>query len=153
MLKVAFCDDDLSILNEITVFGQIINFGAWSYPITLLFILGCVNIINLIDGLDGLSSGITSIFLTTMGAIAFIQGRQGTLEITLIFIMLGSVLGFLLHNFNPAKIFAGDTGSIPGSGSSLGEGHVNPIQYPCLGIPMDREVWWATVHEVTKSQT
>lgn len=100
------------LLNEITVFGQIIDFGIWAYPITLIFILGCINVINLIDGLDGLSSGITSIFLTTMGVIAFIQGRQGTLEITLIFIMLGAVLGFLLHNFNPAKVFAGDTGSM-----------------------------------------
>lgn len=100
------------LLNEVTVFGQIIEFGIFSYPITLLFILGCVNVINLIDGLDGLSGGITSIFLTTMGIIAFLQGRQGTLEITLIFIALGSVLGFLLHNFNPAKIFAGDTGSM-----------------------------------------
>ena len=100
------------LLNEVTVFGQIIEFGIFAYPITLLFILGCVNVINLIDGLDGLSGGITSIFLTTMGIIAFLQGRQGTLEITLIFITLGSVLGFLLHNFNPAKIFAGDTGSM-----------------------------------------
>lgn len=100
------------LLNEITVFGQTFNFGIWSYPITLLFILGCVNVINLIDGLDGLSSGITSIFLATMGIIAFIQGRQATLEITLIFIMLGATMGFLLHNFNPAKIFAGDTGSM-----------------------------------------
>lgn len=100
------------LLNEITVFGQCIKFGIWAYPITLGFILGCVNVINLIDGLDGLSSGITSISLATIGIIAFIQGRQGTLEITLVFIMLGSVLGFLLHNFNPAKIFAGDTGSM-----------------------------------------
>ncbi len=100
------------LLNEVTVFGQVFNFGIWSYPITLFFVLACINIINLIDGLDGLSGGITSIFLATMGVIAFVQGRQGTLEITLIFIMLGAVMGFLLHNFNPAKIFAGDTGSM-----------------------------------------
>lgn len=100
------------LLNEISVFGQVFEFGIWAYPITLVFILGCVNVINLIDGLDGLSSGITSIFLATMGVIAFIQGRQATLEITLIFIMLGATGGFLLHNFNPAKIFAGDTGSM-----------------------------------------
>lgn len=100
------------LLNEVTVFGQVFNFGIFAYPITLIFILGCINVINLIDGLDGLSSGITSIFLATMGIIAFIQGRQATLEITLIFIMLGATSGFLLHNFNPAKIFAGDTGSM-----------------------------------------
>lgn len=100
------------VLREITAFGHVFEFGVWAYPVTLIFIIGCVNVINLIDGLDGLSSGITSIFLATMGIIAFIQGRQATLEITLIFIMLGATSGFLLHNFNPAKIFAGDTGSM-----------------------------------------
>ena len=48
---------------------------------------------------------------------------------------------------------AGDTGLIPGSGSSPGEGNSHPLQYSCLGNPMDREAWWATVHGVTKSQT
>ena len=45
------------------------------------------------------------------------------------------------------------TGSIPGSGRSLGEGNGNPLQYSRLGNPMDREAWWATVHGVTKSWT
>ena len=48
---------------------------------------------------------------------------------------------------------AEDAGSIPGSGRSPGEGNGNPIQYSCLGIPMDRGAWMATVHVVTKSQT
>ena len=45
---------------------------------------------------------------------------------------------------------AGDMGSIPESGRSLGEGHGNPLQYSCLENPMDRGAWWATVHRVTK---
>ena len=45
---------------------------------------------------------------------------------------------------------AGDLGSMPGLGRSPGEGNVNPLQYSCLGNPMDREAWWATVHEVAK---
>ena len=48
---------------------------------------------------------------------------------------------------------AGDLGSIPGSGRSLGEGNGNPLQYSCLENPMDREAWWATVHGVAKSWT
>ena len=44
----------------------------------------------------------------------------------------------------------GDPGSIPGSGRSLGEGNGNPLQYSCLGNPMDRGAWWATVHGVSK---
>ena len=45
---------------------------------------------------------------------------------------------------------AGDVGSILGSGRSLGEGNGNPFQYSCLGNPMDRGAWQATVHGVTK---
>ena len=45
---------------------------------------------------------------------------------------------------------AGDMGSITGSGRSPGEGNGNPLKYSCLGNPMDREAWGATVHEVTK---
>ena len=47
----------------------------------------------------------------------------------------------------------GDMGSIPGLGRSPGEGNGNPLQYFCLGNPMDRVDWWATVHGVTKSLT
>ena len=43
--------------------------------------------------------------------------------------------------------------SVPGSRRSPGEGNGNPIQYSCLGNPMDRRTWWAVVHGVTKSQT
>ena len=46
-----------------------------------------------------------------------------------------------------------DTGSIPGSGRSPGEGHSNPLQYSCLENSMDRGVWWTIVHGVAKSQT
>ena len=45
---------------------------------------------------------------------------------------------------------AGDPGSIPGLGRSAGEGNGNPLQYSFLENPMDREVWWATVHGVTR---
>lgn len=99
------------LLTEITIFNNTINFGIFSYPITMFFILGCTNVIRLIDGIDGLSSGISSIFYLTMGIIAFFQGRVDTLEITLSFIMLGSTAGFLVHNFYPAKLFAGESGS------------------------------------------
>ena len=99
------------LLTEINVFGNIINFGVFAYPITIFFILGCTNVIRLIDGIDGLSSGISSIFFLTIGIIAFFQGRVDTLEITLAFIMLGATLGFLVHNFYPAKLFAGESGS------------------------------------------
>lgn len=99
------------LLTNITVFGYEIEFGILSYPITIFFILGCVNVIRLIDGVDGLSSGISAIFFLTIGIIAFFQGQVQTLEITLTFIMLGSTAGFLVHNFYPARLFAGEAGS------------------------------------------
>ena len=102
------------LLDNITAFGFSINFGILAYPITLLFIVACSNIINLIDGLDGLSGGICSIFYITIAIIGFFQGRSGSLVMILTLIMLGSTLGFLVHNFHPAKIFAGDCATFMG---------------------------------------
>ena len=72
-------------------------------------------------------------------------------------ILLNSVIslkgfpgGLVVKNL-PAN--AGDAGLIPGLGRSPGGGNGNPLQYSCLGNPMDRGAWWAAVHEVTKSQT
>ena len=48
---------------------------------------------------------------------------------------------------------AGAIGSIPGLGRFPGEGNGSPLQYSCLGNPMDRGAWWATVHKVAKSLT
>ena len=48
---------------------------------------------------------------------------------------------------------AGDSGLIPQSGRSPGEGNGNPLQYSCLENPVDRGAWWASVHRVTQSQT
>ena len=45
---------------------------------------------------------------------------------------------------------AGHTGSVPGSGRSPGEGNGNPLQYSCLGNPINRGAWWAIVHGVAK---
>ncbi len=100
------------VLNDITVFGQYIEFGIFAYPITILFVVACTNVINLIDGLDGLSGGISSIFFLSTIVICFFQERFTGLEYTLALISLGSTLGFLFHNFNPARIFAGDSGAM-----------------------------------------
>ena len=99
------------LIKDISVFGFYINFSWLSYPLTIFFMLGCINCMNLIDGLDGLAGGISSIFFLTIGIIGCIQGRTG-LTVVITFIMLGSTLGFLVHNFNPAKIFMGDSGSM-----------------------------------------
>ena len=65
--------------------------------------------------------------------------------------MMGFPCGSVVKN--PPAGDAGDPGLIPGLGRSPGEGHGIPLQYSCLKNPMDRGAWWATVHEVAKSQT
>lgn len=100
------------VITELSAFGMLINFGVFSYPITILFILGMINAMNLIDGLDGLASGISSIFFITIGIIALILNKAGGLDILLALIMIGSTLGFLVNNFYPAKIYLGDSGSM-----------------------------------------
>ena len=54
------------------------------------------------------------------------------------------------HGGKESTFNAGDMGLIPGLGKSPGERNGNPIQYPCLGNPIDRGAWWATVHRVTE---
>lgn len=101
------------LLTDISAFGFYFDFPNWlSYPLTIVFIVAVMNCVNLIDGLDGLASGISTIFFATIGALAFILHNIGSLEITLTFIMLGACLGFLIFNFNPSKIFMGETGSM-----------------------------------------
>ena len=100
------------LLQDVSAFGIYIDFGILAYPVTIIFIVAIINCINLIDGLDGLSSGIASIYFLTIGIIAMLLNNSNGLDILLTFIMLGSTLGFLVHNFNPAKIFMGDSGSM-----------------------------------------
>ena len=98
--------DKMTILGLTLTFPTLIN-----QLIAVFFIVGSINAINLIDGLDGLSSGISSIYFATIAIIAFILNKHQGLDVILCLIMLGSTLGFLTHNFPPAKTFIGDCGS------------------------------------------
>ena len=89
---------------------QIINLGPWSWPITILWIVGVINAINLIDGLDGLASGLVIIALTCFGILCLWQGQYSLL--ILIFVLFGVTLGFWLFNRPSASIFMGDSGSM-----------------------------------------
>lgn len=103
------------LLKDVSFFNIYIDFGVFAFPITILFMLGCINCMNLIDGLDGLAGGISCIFFLTIAIISFFQNSIGLgfeLSFIITLIMLGSTGGFLVHNFNPAKIFMGDSGSM-----------------------------------------
>lgn len=99
--------------SDITLFGYVFSFPYWVNTIlTVFFIVAIINAINLIDGLDGLCSGICSIYFLTIAIIGFVLNKFGGLDVILALIMFGSTIGFLCHNFPPAKIFMGDTGSM-----------------------------------------
>lgn len=86
-----------------------LSLGVMSVPVTIFWIVAIVNAVNFIDGLDGLSVGVCSISSLSMGIIALMLG-QGN-EAVILATLLGACLGFLPYNFNPAKIFMGDTGA------------------------------------------
>ena len=98
-------------ISTLTVFGLVIDFKLLTIPFTILFLLTCINCMNFIDGLDGLASGISAIYFITIGIISFVMGRFGIYYVISL-ILLGCSLGFLIHNFNPADIFLGDSGSM-----------------------------------------
>ncbi|WP_010098561.1 MraY family glycosyltransferase [Ornithinibacillus scapharcae] len=100
------------IIERITLpfFGIVELAGPFSVILTLLWIVGITNAINLIDGLDGLASGVSTIALISILIMAILG--QEVLVVYLAIALIGSNLGFLFHNFHPAKIYMGDTGSL-----------------------------------------
>jgi phospho-N-acetylmuramoyl-pentapeptide-transferase len=98
----------------ISVLGYEINLG-WLYGFFLLFFLvGFSNAVNITDGLDGLAGGLSAIAFLAFGLISWGAGwAAGYQEMAILsFIIVGSLLGFLIYNSHPAKVFMGDTGSL-----------------------------------------
>lgn len=84
---------------------------GWLYvPIAVFAIVGMANAVNLADGLDTLSAGTSAVAFVTYGIIAYLQGQLGV--VTFCFILVGSLIGFLWFNANPAQVIMGDTGSL-----------------------------------------
>lgn len=92
--------------------GVVYHFSLWSDLLTFIWIIGMMNVINFVDGVDGLAGGVSviaalTIFLLSISA-AVAQPQTAMVAV----ILAGSVLGFLIWNFPPAKIFMGDSGSM-----------------------------------------
>lgn len=103
------------ITNPIT--GDILQLGFWSIPVTVFWLVAVTNAVNLIDGLDGLASGTSLIAAVTLAVVSWTQwqifGLPEQMQVIMMALILAaSLLGFLRYNFNPAKIFLGDTGSM-----------------------------------------
>ena len=89
---------------------KMIDLGYLYYPIMIVMITGASNGVNLTDGLDGLCAGVSSIVIL---GLSFLAKRYGQGEVqALSLILSGALIGFLFYNFNPAKVFMGDTGSL-----------------------------------------
>lgn len=99
------------LVQRVTIGGQTWELGIWSWPITVMWIVGVTNAFNLIDGLDGLAAGISAIAGATCATILIARGHVP--EALLVISLVGATLGFLVYNFAPASIFLGDGGSLP----------------------------------------
>lgn len=102
---------DLRIISFGGVFGVYELSYLSSVLISLITYLGIINSFNMIDGIDGLAAGIGIIASGLFGISFLIVGELALFSLSLI--CVGAMLGFLSHNFAPAKIFMGDTGSLP----------------------------------------
>ncbi len=90
--------------------GGSLDLELLSFPLTVLWIVGITNAVNLIDGLDGLAAGIALITTVAVAVIAFARGQLGVTAAAVA--LAGSLIGFLKFNFNPARVFLGDSGSM-----------------------------------------
>ena len=99
---------------DIYTLGIRIDMG-WFYGIFLLFVLvASSNAVNITDGLDGLAGGLSVMAFLAFGLISWNSGAiAGTEDIAIFcFVLVGALLGFLVYNTHPAKVFMGDTGSL-----------------------------------------
>ena len=90
--------------------GGNLDLGMWGPVLSVIWIVGVTNAINLIDGLDGLASGVVAIIAMSMLAIALLQ--DNLLTTLLLAATCGACIGFLRHNWSPAQIYLGDSGSL-----------------------------------------
>lgn len=101
------------VTNPFSVNNTLFYLKWFSIPITLFWIIGITNTLNLIDGLDGLAAGVAMI---SSFSLMIVAGKFGFSRYTNVIILSaivgGACLGFLPFNFNPAKIFMGDTGAL-----------------------------------------
>jgi len=111
---IVYMNSGADLILKINTLNIEINLG-WFYAVFILFLLvGGSNAVNISDGLDGLAGGLSAIAFLSFGLIAWgatwVAGNQDIA--ILCFIILGSLLGFLIYNTYPARVFMGDTGSL-----------------------------------------
>ena len=111
-----------------------ISIGALAIPFAFIVILATVNGVNFTDGLDGLASGVTVVVAVFFALVAYWKDGGSITPMSLA--VVGALLGFLLFNAYPAKIFMGDTGSLALGGFVAGAAYVlqMPLFIPVVGL-------------------
>ncbi len=116
------------------------------YPFAAFVIVGCVNAINITDGVDGLAGGTCSAIFIGFTAIAWSWGSE-YLNLGIFSAgMTGALLGFLVYNFNPAKVFMGDTGSLFLGGCISGLAFA--LDMPLILLPLCIMPVWETLSDI-----
>lgn len=108
LLTMYFLGDRSTIL-VVPFIGQW-DIGMWYYPLMIFFIVGFVNAVNITDGIDGLSSSVTFICATGLMVASSLLALWANSVFAAA--LAGSLIGYLIYNFYPAKVFMGDTGSM-----------------------------------------
>jgi len=88
----------------------VVPLGIFAYPVTIFWIIAITNAVNLVDGLDGLAGGISGIAALALGVSAYMLWTATPALVA--FALLGAILGFMLFNYPPARIFMGDSGAL-----------------------------------------
>ena len=114
--------------------GKTVSIGIFAIPFAFVVILATVNAVNFTDGLDGLASGVTIVVALFFALIA--HWRDGGSITPMSLAVVGALMGFLLFNAYPAKIFMGDTGSLALGGFVAGAAYVlqMPLFIPIIGL-------------------
>lgn len=97
-------------IDQVSGLGWVINLGILGIPLTVFWLVACSNLINLMDGLDGLAASISLVAAMTIALLAVVSNLPVVAGLNLILVSV--LFGFLMHNWNPAKIFMGDSGSL-----------------------------------------
>ncbi len=142
-------------------FSSPIELGFWSYPISLLWIVGISNAINFIDGIDGLAGSVVTISSFAIGIISMVVAPSSPISALVAFILLGAMLSFLTYNYNPAKIFMGDSGALYAgfllatlsiTGIAKTSGHLMYLPLLIHAVPMI-DVAYSSIRRIMKGQS
>ncbi|HEY9759377.1 MAG TPA: MraY family glycosyltransferase [Oculatellaceae cyanobacterium] len=154
-------DFDWSIIQ---MHGNLLELKWLSLPVTVFWLVGIANAVNLIDGMDGLAAGVSAISALTIWSVSLAASLDRPYSALLAAVLAGALLGFLRWNFNPARIFLGDSGAylvgfVLGAISIMGVikgATANTIIIPCvlliLFFPI-LDTSWAILRRVAKGKS